>query len=277
MKQYNRYLYTYLVVVFGLAWSIILGCAVFADWLTPIIGRLTLKHPIIIFVLYLPSLTGLGIYWLVGGIQGVRSIARKLLPRRQDCGWFLILLVIFIGFALCMRFGCLWLGIDTPAITDTPLQMVTKALWNVIEETGLLGGLFGWIGFLLPLFQKKFKCNIRSALLTGLLFGLWILPGYGLSSVAIATSYLLYVLQLMAFITFASYVFNATAGNLSCYLFAFWLAATGSHIQLYYFNIPVQVMEVIFLTVAAIVMHFYIKNKHIASHLQAFPEFVYER
>ena len=276
MKQYNRYLLIYLTVVFGLAWSIMIGCAIFANLLTPLIGPLSLTHPLIIFVLYLPSLTGLAIYGYAEGVSGVKGIVRKLIPRQQDWVWFPVLLILFIGFALSMRFGSLLLGIDTPKITDTFMHMLTKALWNLIEETGLIGGIFGWIGFVLPFFQKKFKKNIPSALLTGLLFGLWVMPGYGFSSMASVTSYLLYVLQLMSFISLASYIFNATAGNLSCYLFAFWLAATGSHIQLYYFNIPVQVMEVVFLTIATVLLHFSLKKLSVESQIQTFPDFIYK-
>jgi hypothetical protein len=113
-----------------------------------------------------------------------------------------------------------------------------------------------------------------SALLTGLIFGFWVFPGYGLSSIADVTNYLLYVAQLMAFIVFASYLFNITKGNLSFYLFAFWLAATGSHIQLYYFNLPVQIMEILFLSSASVVMHFVTKKTKISWELQVFPDYI---
>ncbi|HLQ98486.1 MAG TPA: CPBP family glutamic-type intramembrane protease [Candidatus Dormibacteraeota bacterium] len=82
----------------------------------------------------------------------------------------------------------------------------------------------------LPYFQKKFKSNIPSALLTSLIFGLWVIPGYLISSLGTSTDFIFYVVQLMMFILFMSYVFNATKGNLLIYLFTFWLAATGSQI-----------------------------------------------
>lgn len=254
-----------------------IGCALFAEVLAPLTGPLSLTHPLMLFVLNLPSLTGLGIYAYIGGWSGLSGILKKLIPRQQDWKWFPILLMLFMGFAWCMRLGSLLLGVAVPVITDTPMQMVSKALQNVMEEIALIGGIFGWIGFVLPFLQGKFKRNIPSALLTGLLFGLWVMPGYGLSSVATATSYMLYVLQLMAFISFASYIFNATAGNLSCYLFAFWLAASGSHIQLYYFNIPVQTMELVFLTLAAMVMHGLCKQGKLRTSLQIFPYFIEEK
>lgn len=274
MDHGYRYFFLYLGVVFGVAWTAIIGCAVFAVYLKPFIGELTLTHPLIIFVLYLPSMTGLFLYYKSGGMTAVRAVFLKLIPRKQDLFWFPILFVVFVFFALVMRYGSLLLGIDVPQITLRPQQMILKALWNFIEETGLLGGIFGWIAFLLPFLQAKLKNNVYSGLLTGLLFGFWVFPGYGLSSIADVTSYLLYVAQLMAFIVFASYIFNLTKGNLSLYLFAFWLAATGSHIQLYYFNMPVQIMELAFLTSAALVMHFLIKKTTMDWELQKFPDFI---
>ncbi|KAA2301651.1 hypothetical protein FY526_23930, partial [Clostridioides difficile] len=116
-------------------------------------------------------------------------------------------------------------------------------------ETGLIGGLFGWIGFLLPFLQGKLKNNITSGLITGLLFGLWVLPGYLISSFGTSTTYIYYVVQLMAFIVFQSYIFNATKGTLLFYLLAFWLVATGSQIDLYYFNPQVQIMQFFFFAI----------------------------
>ena len=75
---------------------------------------------------------------------------------------------------------------------------------------------------------------------------------------------------------FASYIFNATKGNLSFYLFAFWLAATGSHIQLYYFSIPVQILEIVFFVLAAIILHPIFKDRHVKYSLQVFPDFIDE-
>lgn len=276
MDNSNKYFWVYICMVFGVAWSIMLVCGVFAEQLRPWIGELSMTHPIITFVLYLPSLTGLGIYYFVGGGTAIKGIFEKLIPEKRDLIWFPILFAVFAIFALTMHFGSKFLDVKVPTITFTPLEMVTKALWNFIEETGLLGGIFGWVGFLLPYLQGKFKSNIRGALLTGLIFGLWVLPGYGLSSIAVMTSYLLYVMQLMAFMVFASYIFNATRGNLTFYLFSFWIAATGSHIQLYYFNTPVQVMEIIYLVLISIITQcvFRLLNKDVS--LQVFPDFVFK-
>lgn len=267
-----RYLFLYLGIVFPLSFGII-GCfIVFGDVLSQYVGQLTLMHPITIFLLYLPSIAGLVTYYAAHGGAAVKGLLLKLIPRKKDLFWFPVLFGMIILFALSMHFGSLLLGIKTPKITYTFSQMILKTLWNFVEEAGLIGGVFGWVGFLLPFLQRTLKNNILSGLLTGLIFGLWVFPGYMMSPAN--TSYLLYVAQLMSFFVFSSYVFNATRGNLSFYLFTFWLIATGSHIQLYYFNLEVQALQVFFFTMASIVIHIVFRVKQVKYPLQFFPDFV---
>ncbi|MEN8907439.1 MAG: hypothetical protein ABF289_15895 [Clostridiales bacterium] len=210
----------------------------------------------------------------MGGFSGLKGILLKVIPRKQDLKWFPILTGVFVLFASSMHFGSKLFGIAVPEITYTIPQIIMKALWNFIEETGLIGGIFGWIGFLLPFLQSKFKNNITSALLTGFIFGLWVLPGYTISSFGTETSYVFYVIQLMVFVLFQSYIFNITKGNLSFYLFSFWLAATGSRIQLYYFNSQVQILQISFFLLASIVIHFVFKKYKVKYTLQESPKFI---
>lgn len=270
----NKYLFLYLGIAFGVSWGIGIAFTLFSNILVPITGELTLTHPIAIVALYSPSIAGVIVYFVLGGLDGVKGLLSKLIPRKQDLIWFPILLGVFILFAATLHFGSLLFGVPVPQITYTVPQMVMKALWNFVAETGLIGGVFGWIGFLLPFLQKKFKNNILSGLLTGFLFGLWVLPGYLISSFGTTTDYLFYVVQLMFFVLFQSYVFNATDGSLLLYLFSFWLAATGSQIQLYYFNAQVQLMQIGYFVAASIIIHFVFKKINMKTQLQVFPDFI---
>jgi len=175
-----------------------------------------------------------------------------------------------------VRFASLLVHQPVPPITMTVPQMTARALWILIEETGLIGGVFGWIGFLLPFLHRTFRNRtVLAASLTGLIFGLWVMPGFLIASVnQTDTSYLLYVLQLVVFVVFADIVFNATDGNLLLYVFTFWLAATGSHIQLYYFTRRTQLLEIVFFAVAAIVCGATVKRAKLTSTVQAYPAFL---
>lgn len=69
--------------------------------------------------------------------------------------------------------------------------------------------------------------------MTGFIFGLFVLPGYALSSFETVTAYPFYVLQLMLFSVFIAFVMNQTRGNVLFFVFCFWLVASGSKLQFY--------------------------------------------
>ena len=277
MKENNRYLYWYLGITFIIWWVIAGLFMMFSKDIIPVTGKLTLLAPIVIIVLYLPSIAGLIVYNMYGGKPAVKAIFRKLIPSKSECVWFPILFAVFAFFAFCMHFGSILFHFSIPKITYTLPKMLEITLFNFIKEVGLLGGIFGWIGFLLPFIQSKIKNNTIAGALTGLVFGIWVMPGYFIPSIGATTSYPLYVLQLMAFITFQSYIFNATRGNLLIYLFAFWLAATGSHIQLYYFSSHVQILEISYFVLATVVIHVIFKVKKVKAPIQTFPDFIWNK
>lgn len=276
MKDKKKKLILYLAISFGACWGIGGLFILFGEYLIPITGELTLMNPLVIAVLYSPSIAGLIVYFVTDGFEGVKGILKKLIPRKQDLIWFPIFFMFFLVFAATMHYGSILFGIDVPEMTYTVPQMIKEALKNLYEETGLIGGVFGWIGFVLPYFQGKFKNNVPSALLAGLLFGLWVIPGYLISSFGTITSYPTYVIQLMIFILFMSYIFNITKGNLLIYVYAFWLVATGSRLKLYYFNPQVQLLQIAFFAVSIIVLKLVMNKKGIKQELQVYPDFIRE-
>ncbi|GAA0365730.1 hypothetical protein [Bacillus horti] len=274
MNNSNKYLYLYLSITFGVTWGIGILFLFFEDILIPMVGELTLTHPIAILALYSPTVAGLITYYKFGGFKAIKGLLGKVIPRKKDLFWFPTLFVVVALLWVTIRSISPLFGMEVREVTYSLPEMIGTALWLFVEETGLIGGLFGWIGFLLPFFQAKFRNNIISGILTGLLFGLWVLPGYLISSFDLDQSYLLYVVLLMVFISFMSYIFNATNGNLLIYTFTFWLVASGSHIQLYFFNQPVQLMQISFFAVCWLVTHFLFKKITIDQTLKVFPDFI---
>lgn len=159
-------------------------------------------------------------------------------------------------------------------MTQTPKEMIIGALKNLYEEAGIIGGEFGWFGFLLPYLQKKFKSNVKAGALTGLLFAIFLAPGYVISSFELAAAYPLYIIQLVLFAIFVSYMFNMTEGNLLFYIILFWLIATGSRLEFYYFNAKVQLLQVAFFAIAVLVIHLIVKKRNIKMELQVLPDYV---
>ena len=270
----DRYFFLYLAIVFGGLWGLALFLLIFDDFSARLFGEITLLHPVIVFFTYLPSLSGLAIYYFMGGMAAVTTVLSKFIPRKKDVIWFPVLFVIFIFFVLVMRFGSLVCNLTVPRVSFSFSQMITEVLLNFISETGIIGGVIGWTAFLLPYLQGRFKNNVLSGLLTGLLFGLWLLPGFAFSPAAGSISCVLYIVQLMAFFIFQSYIFNATKGCPTFYLFSFGLISSGSHIQLYYFTVPIQMMQIAFFIMTSLLLSFVFKKYHVDHRLQTLQTFV---
>ncbi len=273
-KINKRYLLTFLLITFGISWTIIIAYIIFNDAFVNAFGELTLFNPVVMFVLYSPTIAGLIVTYRYDGFEGIKKLLLKLKPRKKDLFWFPIIFVVGLIFYASMHYGSIILGIPVPKSGFSFGDILVEASKNLFEETGLIGGAFGWIGFMLPYLQKKFNGNAVPAFLTGIAFGLYVMPGYVISSFETATLYPLYVTQIIIFIYFFSFLFNATNGNTLFYIYTFWLMATGSRLKFYYFQAPVQLLQIAFFTVLSFIMYMLVKNNIIEQKLQVFPEYL---
>lgn len=274
-KSVNSFV-LYLSLTFGICWGLIAILVGFYETLYPIFGEMTIFNPIVMAALYAPTTAGLIVYFVEGGVGAVKHLLMKLIPRKKDLIWFPVIFVMVVLFVACMHYGSLAFGIPVPERTFTLPQMFYQAFINLFEETGLIGGAFGWFGYLLPYLQKKWNSTIKSGLVTGFLFGLLVLPGYAVDSFQTATLYPFYVAQLMVFSVFIAYLFNVTKGNLLLYIFTFWLVACGSRLQFYYFIPQVQIMQIGFFLLAAAVLHLVLKTRKMEYRLQLYPDYIYQ-
>lgn len=275
-KSYKKYLVIFLCVAFGLCWGVAALFIVFSDVFTPIFGELTMSNPLVITILCSPSISGLLVYFLMGRGRGVLSILKKVVPRKEDLFWFPILLAVVALFYITMHYGSIILGVGVPERSLPVSRWFIEALKNLYE----VGNVFGWFGFLLPYLQTRMKkdgkinVTIKAGLLTGFFFGLFIMPGYIVSSFETASMYPYYLVQIMIYCVFIAYVLNATKGNLLVYIFSFWLLGSGSKLELYFFNLPVQIMQIVYFLILSIVIHILVKNNKVKHELQTLPEYV---
>lgn len=270
----NKYLIIFLVITFGLCWSLAALSMIFNDFFTKLFGEASFTNPIVMIALYSPSIAGIVVYGLMGGSKAIKNLFSKFIPRKKDLIWFPIVIGTFFIYIFSIHFASIAVGFEVPEMTLTFKQMVTEVVKNLFEEAGILGGVLGWIGFLMPFFQKKYNSNIKAGLLTGLIFGIYVLPGYVITSFELAAIFPLYVIQLMLFLVFVSYMFNATNGNLLFYVMLFWLISSGARLQLYYFNAQVQLLQILFFAISVVVIHFLLKKRNVEQKLQVLPEYV---
>lgn len=269
----NKYLAIYLGITFGLCWGLAASSIFFNDFFTKVFGEVSFKNPVVIFAMYSPTIAGLIIHGLMGGLKGIKHLFAQFIPRKQDLYWFPIVIGIAVLYATSVHFTSIVVGFGVPEIKLTPSQMAVEVLKNLFEEAGILGGVFGWLGFLLPYLQGKFNGNIKAGLLTGLIFGSYVAPGFMMSSFELAAAYPLYMIQLMVFFLFISYMYNATNGNLLFYIILFWLISSGARLELYYFNAQVQLLQIAFFALSNVAVHLLVKKKNIDYKLQVLPEY----
>lgn len=275
-KQDNFYLLLFLCLSTGVWWVIALAYIVFGSTISKSLGPLTFTHPLMRIICFLPSFAGLLICFLDGGFVVLIKCLKKCLPRKCDFMWYLILLLQAVVYWLVVRFGLILFGIEVPKMIYSFWQMFFKVITNYNEEIGILGSAFGWFGFLLPFLQSKTKSRVLSGVFTGAIFGFWILPIYFIPSFATSSSCILYIIQMIVFMLFLSYVFNATNGNIFLYMYVFLLTGSGTLLQFYYFNAPTQLLQIIFFIFATIIMHFTLKKLKIGQALQIFPEYIHQ-
>lgn len=259
-KGLRKYLWIYLGITFGLSWGMSLIYILFYDFLSPLVGELNISNPFVMVSLNSPSVAGVFIYFIYGGKKGFVKFLKRLIPNLKECKWFVFLLIVSIVFYFAMHYGSILFNIPLPEVTFSTKERIILLLKNIYEETGLLGGALGWYGFLLPYMQKRFNSSIKAGLITGFVFGLFVLPGYAFSSFETATAYPFYVMQLMAFSVFIAFVMNQTRGNVLFFIFSFWLIASGSKLQFYNFVVGIQILEMAFFVLLVIGMYIYYKK-----------------
>lgn len=274
MKTKRKYMVIFLAITFGLCWGLASIYMMFYDTLSKIFGEVSFSNPGVVLSLYSPSIAGIIVYAIMGGKKAIINLIKRIVPKKKYFYWFLIVIGMAIIYATFVHFASIALGFGVPKMTQTPKEMLIGAIKNLYEEAGILGGVFGWYGFLLPYLQKKYNSNVKAGAITGLVFGIFCAPGYVISSFDLAAAYPFYIIQMILFSIFVSYMFNITEGNLLFYIILFWLVATGSRLELYYFNAEVQILQMAYFAVAAAVMHWIVKKQNIKIELQVLPDYV---
>ena len=273
-NPYRKYLALFIAVTFGFMWGMVFLFILFEEWLTPVFGELTQFNPLVLIALNLPSVVGLFIYVLYDGFGGLKRYLKTLIPRKKDIFWFPVIIVVMSIFAISIRLLSMLFGVDVPQMIS-PVQMLLLFLRNFYEEVGMLGTMFGYFGFLLPYLQRSYKSNVIAGLLTGFIMGMFLAPGSAFSD---DTSLLLYILQWMLLSVCVSYVLCDTRCNVLFFLVTFWIACSGSRLQLYYWTTSTQIIQNSLLVLVWVALHFVFKyrnkDKPLHERLPIFPDFI---
>ncbi|POY35983.1 hypothetical protein C3K47_12315 [Solitalea longa] len=142
-----------------------------AQWSFP--GIISIYLPRLLFVIG-PSFGAVTVSFLSHGKPGVRNLFQKLIPRKKDIGWFLLLPIIgtvvnILSFLMAgLSINRLW-DIFTDGCLLLVLHLMIQLLFIGIGEE------LGWRGWLLPKLTDKYSLTV-SMLIIFIVWGTWHVP-----------------------------------------------------------------------------------------------------
>jgi membrane protease YdiL (CAAX protease family) len=200
----------FLLISFGLAWSIFALYAILPERMGAIFGQLTGNHPLFYLAVYAPAIAAFTIIAHTSGIAGLRLFLGRALLWRCSVAWYVLLI---IGIPLIFISGSAFRGnlftepFPFASVQSVFAALVLAAIKGPMEE-------FGWRGLALPLLQRKLA-PLWAGLILGIIWGLWHLPAFLLSGTQQSEwSFTAFFAGCLAISVIATALFNQSHGSI---------------------------------------------------------------
>ena len=200
----------FLLISFGLAWSILGLYVIFPERMGAVFGQLTGNHPLFYLAVYAPAIAAFTLVARTGGIAGLRRFLGRALLWRCSAAWYAFLIIgiplIFIGGS-ALRGNLLTEPFPFASMQSVFAALVLAAIKGPMEE-------FGWRGLALPLLQRKLA-PLWAGLILGVIWGLWHLPAFLLSGTQQSEwSFTAFFAGCLAISVIATALFNQSHGSI---------------------------------------------------------------
>lgn len=206
----------FVAICFGVSWGL-LGFYIWNPALaTRTLGEMKLGHPAFFAAVYAPSLAALALTALRYGRRGLADLFGAVV--RVRARW------VFIAVAL-LGYPLLWLATELAraavagrlgAFDFTPWTVALPAVvlgTQILRDPGAFGEELGWRGFALPRLLEFMDAR-AAALVLGLVWAVWHLPAFFLSSLSQSNvNFGLFVLHVLAFSAAMTWLFVNTRGS----------------------------------------------------------------
>lgn len=168
--------YAFLVMAFGMMGIILIILLRWPDEVERLFGPLQTSHPLFMLAVWTPALSAWAIILYTTGWAGFRGYLTRF--KVWNCGpyWALLIFVVIPS----IYYAGAWLK-GEPSWTLWPFKNINVGL-AAIGLMAVLGPIeeFGWRDLLQPLLQRKYA-PFWSAVIVGVIWGLWHLPAFFLS------------------------------------------------------------------------------------------------
>ncbi len=172
----SKSLFSFLLVTFGLAWSLFALFIFATEWVVATFGELSGRHPLFILAVYAPAIAALLLIGVSAGMHGIARFLSRLLLWRALSWWYVFLL---LGFPAISFAGAALKGnaMTAPMFVDSVAELLP-----VIGFMAILGPVeeIGWRGFALPILQR-WLVPFWAGLVLGAIWAVWHLPAFVLS------------------------------------------------------------------------------------------------
>ena len=200
----------FLLISFGMAWSILGLYILLPDFMGTVFGQLTGNHPLFFLAVYAPAIAAFILVTRKGGFSGLRRFLGRALLWRCSVAWYAFLIIvmplIFIGGS-ALRGNLLEEPFPFASFQALLLGLILSAIKGPIEE-------FGWRGLALPLLQRKFA-PIWAGLILGVIWGLWHFPAFLLSGTQQSEwSFTAFFVGCLAISVIVTALFNRSNGSI---------------------------------------------------------------
>jgi len=206
----SRLLTPFLVLVFGIAWSVFALFVLATDWVVATFGELSGSHPLFILAVYAPAIAALLLVGGAAGASGLRRFLSRCLLWRASLAWYALLV---LGFPVIFFAGALFAGnaASAPLFTESFSSLLASVAFMLV-----LGPVeeIGWRGFALPVLQRHLV-PFWAGLVLGLIWAVWHLPAFLLSGTPqSAWGFLPFVAGSVACSVILTDLFNAARGSI---------------------------------------------------------------
>ena len=213
----GRTLIPFLVLSFGLTWSIAAILILFYDQVVAIFGEISISNPLYILAVYAPGLAGVFLVRRHYGLEGLGSFFKRLTLWRAPVKWWLFLI---LGIPAVVYIGAAIKGTISDPFPFSPWYQMLPALGLAL----FLGPIeeFGWRGVALPLLQRRFA-PFWAGLILGITCAAWHIPAFLLSGSPMSDwSFVPYFGGVIAIYVILTPFFNVSKGSLLiAYLYHF--------------------------------------------------------
>jgi uncharacterized protein len=162
----------------------------------------------------MPSILAILFTGILHGKAGVKALLKRLVIWRVNPLWYIFaLLFVFIIYYLPYLI-CNLLGDNFPLYIAKQYYLIPIHFLGAFIFWGPLGEEFGWRGYVLPRLQARFN-PIISSIILGLIWAVWHLPLFYISnSSQYGNSFVSYIMQVVGFSIFYTWIYNNTKGSL---------------------------------------------------------------